>query len=212
MMGRAGEKSSQDSPSAISPVEGKIRRIEELATQLAGEDERLETFWQELTRRLSLAEVEAWADDLLEFGCELLFDEDSPDGEEPRTSCGARGLQFGFAPLPGGERWSFRVRPASVVDGSTIYSSLEKPEPNGESRALEQEPRAVRLAALQQLPELLDSVLGSLNDTVAVARIALGDPVETNALVSSPFSQRGRRTQASVVKIGDSNAAKPPRS
>ncbi|MCS5637418.1 MAG: hypothetical protein NZ990_12935 [Myxococcota bacterium] len=212
MMGRAGEKSSQDAPNAISPVEAKLWRIEELATQIAGEDERLGTFWQELSRRLSLAQVEAWADDLLECSCELLFDEDSSDGEQPRTSSGARGLQFGFAALPGGQTWGFRVRPASVVHGSTLYSSLEKPEPNGESRALEQEPRAVRLAALQQLPELLDRILGSLNDTVAVARVALGDPVEANALVSSPFSRRGQSTQSSVVKIGDSNAAKPSRS
>ena len=208
----ADKESTPESPSEVSPVDAKLRRIEELAEQIAHEDERLAGFWQELTRRLSLVEVEGWSDDLLECSTELLFDAACEEGEEQQTSSGERGLQLGFAPAPGGEEWNFRVRPASVVHGSTLYASLEKPEPGGESRPLELEGQVVRLAALRQLPELLDCILGSLNDSLAIVRTALGDALEADALVSSPFSHRGGTTQAAVINIGGNKATEeePP--
>jgi len=203
------KESPPESASEVSPVDAKLRRIEELAEQIAHEDERLASFWLALTERLGSVEVEVWSDDLLDFGAELIFDEARVEDELSASSSGEKGLQLGFCADSRGRDWRFRVRPACVTHGSTIYSSLEKPEPAGESRALSREPRAVQLAALRQLPELLDCAVGSLNDTLAVVHTALGDPVEVAALVSSPFSHRGQTPQASVIRIGLDKAADP---
>ena len=199
-MREATEKQAGSEAPVESPVDSKLQRIEELSQQIARQDGRLDSFWQQLTERLSAAEVEVWSDDLLDCGAELLFD--SARAGSPGDSSGERGLQLGFCPEATGKAGAVRGRAATMGHGSTLYSSLEKPEPAGEPRPLAQESRAVRLAALRQLPELLDGLLGSLNDTLAVVQTALGDPVETSALVSSPFSHRGQQSQAAVIKIG----------
>jgi hypothetical protein len=189
-------------PKEISVVEAKLRRMEELSQQVSADAERLRGFWSELARRLGAIGVEAWSDDLLEGSSHLIFDDENSGEQEEATSSGARGLQLGFARSGADKEWDFLVCPATLVHGSTLYASLEKPEPSGDPRPLREEPEPLRLAALHALPELMDALLGSLNDTLAVVRAALGEPLETRALVSSPFSKRGEVPGASVVPIG----------
>ena len=176
--------------------------MEELAEQISAEGAELSTFWVDLAQRLEAIGVEAWSNELLECSEQLLFDANGEsDKKEESVSIGARGLQFGFGRAEPHASRDFLVRPASVVHGATLYGSLDSPEPNGSPRLLSDEPESVQLAALHQLPELLDALLGSLNDTLAVVRTALGTPLETRALVSSPFSKREGIGSESVVPI-----------
>jgi hypothetical protein len=199
---RAKQGMAGDELKEVSVVEAKLNRMEELAEQISAEAGELRSFWADLARRLEAIEVEAWSNDLLESSEQLLFENTGGSaGEEENISTGAKGLQFGFGRIEAQASRNFLVRPASVVHGATLYGSLDAPEPNGSPRLLSDEPEAVRLAALHQLPELLDALLGSLNDTLAVVRTALGTPLETRALVSSPFSKRGGIGSESVVPI-----------
>lgn len=185
----------------VSPVDGKLARIEEISAQIARESGRLEAFWSEVAQRLGAVEVEAWSDELLEIGSQAIFEEESGDAD--RSPCGFRGLQLGFARIGEGPGWGFEVRPVFLRQGVSLYAEFEHPEPLGEARPLEEEPQSVKLAALHQLPELLDAVLGSLNDTLAVVRTALGEPVETHAMVASPFSSEGNGHAKSGVARGE---------
>jgi len=199
---RARQGRTAEDPSEVSVVEAKLSRMEELAEQISAEGGELSTFWVDLAQRLEAIGVEAWSNELLECSEQLLFDANGEsDKKEESVSIGARGLQFGFGRAEPHASRDFLVRPASVVHGATLYGSLDSPEPNGSPRLLSDEPEAMRLAALHQLPELLDALLGSLNDTLAVVRTALGTPLETRALVSSPFSKRGGIGSESVVPI-----------
>ena len=192
---------SRDTPQVISPVEGKLARIEEISTQIASESERLDVFWSSVARRLGAVEEEAWSDRLLEIGEEVVFEEES--GGADCSPCGVRGLQLGFTRMGEKPGWSFAVRPAYLRQGATLYVQFEHPDPKGEARPLEREPQPVRLAALHQLPELLDAVLGSLNDTLAVVRSALGEPVEAHAMVTSPFASMGNGHSNSSVAFDE---------
>ena len=180
---------SGDSDAPVSAVEAKLARIAELATQIAGEEERLEEFWEKVAQQLADAAAEVWSHDLLETGVVQVFGDEAV-GEVDGDLSGERGLQLGFARCADAADLAFVVRPAFLAESVTLYTQLEHPEPEGKARPLSSEPRQVRLAALHQLPELLDAILGGLNDTLAVVRTALGDPVETQAMVSSPFSRR----------------------
>ena len=199
---RARQDTPPKDPIEVSVVEAKLSRMEELAEQISAEAAELGAFWIDVAQRLEAIEVEAWSNELLECSEQLLFEDDGESGaKEESVSTGARGLQFGFARTEPHASRDFLVRPASVVHGATLYGSLDAPEPNGSPRLLSDEPEGVRLAALHQLPDLMDALLGSLNDTLAVVRTALGTPMETRALISSPFSKRDGVRSESVVPI-----------
>jgi hypothetical protein len=193
---------SNETESEITVVEARMARIEELSAQILEASDRLEEFWSDLGDRLAVVGLEVWADELLEGSTELLFGEDETEGEPE----GERGLQLGFynfrAPdidSAPGQGWTFAVRPGSVVLGATLYSSLDHPEARGVPRRLDQEPASVRLAALHQLPELMNAILGAQNDTLAVVRCAIGEPVEAHAMVASPFARKTKEGASSAV-------------
>ena len=172
----------------ISRAEGKLARIEDISTQVANQSGRLDGFWSLVARRLGAVEVEAWSESLLESGDQAVFEEEWGGGD--LSACGVRGLKLGFTCLSEKSGWGFAVRPAYLRQGATVYVQFEHPDPKGEARPPEKEPQPVKLAALHQLPELLDAVLRGLNDTLAVVRVSLGEPMEAHAMVASPFATR----------------------
>ena len=195
---------SEECRQRVSAVEAKLARIEELSAQIAQEHEALENFWKDVARRMAAVALEVWCDELLEAGSVLVFDEGA-SGDHEGEPTGVRGLQLGFAQSSAAGGWEFVVRPAHLRQGATIYTQLEHPEPQGTARPLAAAAPSVKLAALHQLPELLDAVLGSQNDTLAVVRSALGQPVEAHALVASPFSSRGNGRPIAVPLGGESS-------
>lgn len=197
---------SENEQGEISVVEAKMARIEELSEQILEASNGLDEFWRDLGERLAVVAVEVWADELLEGSTELIFPRDGAGAQAEGEPEGERGLQLGFHRFRSQDRtstekatWKFSVRPSSLVHGATLYSTLDCPEPMGKARPLDEEPNWVRLAALQQLPELLNSILGTQNDILAVVRCALGEPVEAHAMVTSPFSRSGRAESPSTV-------------
>ena len=56
-MREATEKQAGSEAPVESPVDSKLQRIEELSQQIVRQDGRLDSFWQQLTERLSAAEV-----------------------------------------------------------------------------------------------------------------------------------------------------------
>ena len=187
--------------SRTSAVDAKLARIEELSSQISQEEAGLREFWEDVTARLSSVGLEVWCSELLDSGTVLVFDEPA-SGEETREVIGMRGLQLGFAPATEAGGWGFVVRPAHLRQGATLYTQLEHPEPVGSARRLAGESLGVRLAALHQLPELLDGVLGGQNDTLAVVRTALGENVEADARVASPFASRGNGRPIALPLVG----------
>ncbi len=200
---------SEKEQGEISVVEAKMARIEELSEQILESSNGLNEFWRDLGERLAVVAVEVWADQFLEGSTELIFPRDGAGAQAEGEPEGERGLQLGFHHFRTQDRtstenaaWKFSVRPSNLVHGATLYSTLDRPEPLGEARPLDEEPSWVRLAALQQLPELLNAILGTQNDTLAVVRCALGEPVEAHATVTSPFSRRsGEANALSVVPL-----------
>lgn len=191
---------SENCRQQVSAVEAKLARIEELSAQITQEHEGLEDFWRDVAGRLAVVALEVWCDELLEVDTVLVFDEEA-SGDPEGEPIGSDGLQLGFARSAAVDGWNFVVRPAHLRQGTTLYTQLEHPEPQGKARLLAAESPSVKLAALHQLPELLDAVLGSQNDTLAVVRTALGEPVEAHAMVASPFASRGKGRPV-VVPLG----------
>ena len=197
---------SEKEQGEISVVEAKMARIEELSEQILESSNGLDEFWRDLCERLSAVAVEAWVDEFLEGSTELIFPRDGAGVQGEGEPEGERGLQLGFHHFRTQGRtstenaaWKFSVRPSNRVHGATLYSALDSPEPLGKARPLDEEPSWVRLAALQQVPELLNAILGTQNDILAVVRCALGEPVEAHAIVTSPFSRGSREANASSV-------------
>lgn len=190
----------------VSVVEAKMARIEELSRQIARSAADLETFWHNLSDRLAAVAVEAWADEFLEGSIRLTFPNPDP-AKKPRDEPeDEHGLQLGFYNFGDPElgststpSWQFAVRPAVLVHGATLYSTLDHPEPRGEARPLEGEPSWLKLAALHQVPDLLNTIVGAQNDTLAVVRCALGESLEAHALVTSPFSRTEPQGDSTTV-------------